>query len=313
MHMTYCDVEMPQRDIGSYKLPASATPEQRPQSMSFDESEKTRPTCSQPITTLPKVECAVRARIPTTTGSELWLHVYQNDIDNKEHLAFVFGDQIKSRSLNMTREGDTEMGRMIRGAYSGRLQPGCTRSHSSHQLDHEQKFRPKADPPLVRVHSECYTGETAWSARCDCGDQLDEAARMMIASWSGVIVYLRQEGRGIGLKEKLKAYNLQDMGLDTVDANLSLGLPADARTYGIATAILMDLGLGNDSGSNGIRLLTNNPEKLEAIEGPHKEITVKERVPMIPLVWTSLGDEAEKSPELYEYIRTKFNRMGHLQ
>lgn len=119
-----------------------------------------------------------------------------------------------------------------------------------------EEFDHMSQLPLVRIHSECYTGETAWSERCDCGEQLDEAARLMSLHGGGVIVYLRQEGRGIGLSEKLKTYNLQDLGSDTVEANLLLRHPADARSYGFATAILLDLGCGGD---RGIRLLTNNP------------------------------------------------------
>lgn len=120
----------------------------------------------------------------------------------------------------------------------------------------------------------------------------------------GVIVYLRQEGRGIGLGEKLKAYNLQDLGSDTVQANLLLRHPADARTYGLATAILVDLGLG---GERGIRLLTNNPEKVRAVEGPKREVVVKEKVAMIPLAWRTEGKAGIKSPELSQYLRTKVN------
>jgi len=143
----------------------------------------------------------VRARIPTTSGTEIWLHLYTNSFDNKEHLAIAFGGRIRSTSLDRVRPGETEMDRMIRGAYTGRLYPGRTDSH-----DPEAALETPlgSDIPLVRIHSECYTGETAWSARCDCGEQLDEAARLMSEAGEGVIVYLRQEGRGIGLGEKLK-------------------------------------------------------------------------------------------------------------
>jgi GTP cyclohydrolase II len=150
---------------------------------------------------LPTVECLVRARIPTTSGTEIWLHLYTNSFDNKEHLAIVFGGRIRSTSLDRVRPGETEMDRMIRGAYTGRLYPGRTASNDP-QATLEEVFG--SDIPLVRIHSECYTGETAWSARCDCGEQLDEAARIMSEAGEGVIVYLRQEGRGIGLGEKLK-------------------------------------------------------------------------------------------------------------
>ncbi len=255
---------------------------------------------------LPEVNCVVRARIPTTiggSGTEMFLHLYQNSEDNKEHLAIVFGNNIRSQSLDRVREGETEMDRLIRGAYVGRLYPGRT---SSKLANNQENFKPgpadarTTDPPLVRIHSECYTGETVWSARCDCGEQLDEAARLMSlpGSGGGVIIYLRQEGRGIGLGEKLKAYNLQDLGSDTVEANLLLRHPADARSYGLATAMLMDLGVKD------LRLLTNNPDKVRAVEGPNREIVVKERVAMIPLAWRgSIG--GIRSQEVGGYLKTK--------
>jgi GTP cyclohydrolase II len=257
----------------------------------------------------------------------MFLHAYTNNVDNKEHLAIVFGDHIRSKSLDAPREGETEKDRMIRGAYTGTLYPG--RATSSKETERQDgsyiSARPSSETTLVRIHSECYTGETAWSARCDCGEQLEEAARLMDLpgnSGGGVIVYLRQEGRGIGLSEKLKAYNLQDLGSDTVEANLLLRHPADARSYGLATAILQDLGLSE------IRLLTNNPDKIRAVEGPNREIVVKERVAMVPLSWKGKG--GFKSPEVEEYLKTKvrqsysplacsrsliatqIERMGHL-
>jgi GTP cyclohydrolase II len=252
---------------------------------------------------LPEVTCVVRARIPTTTGTEMFLHLYQNNIDQKEHLAIVFGNTIRSRSLDAPRPGETEMDRMIRGAYTGRLFPGRTTSvllgSEEANAEAEKQTMKKEEPPLVRIHSECYTGETAWSARCDCGEQLDEAARLMALPESngGIIIYLRQEGRGIGLGEKLKAYNLQDLGSDTVEANLLLRHPADARSYGLATAMLVDLG------QKDIRLLTNNPDKVRAVEGPGREIVVKERVAMVPLAWRGKGGIDSK--EVGEYLRTK--------
>jgi GTP cyclohydrolase II len=126
----------------------------------------------------------------------------------------------------------------------------------------------------------------------------------MASEGSGVIVYLRQEGRGIGLGEKLKAYNLQDLGADTVTANLMLRHPADARSFSLATAILQDLG------QTRIRLLTNNPDKITAVEGKHREIKVTQRVPMIPLSWQNKG--GFKSKEVDQYLKTKVQRMGHL-
>ncbi|KAL5333263.1 GTP cyclohydrolase II-domain-containing protein [Aspergillus crustosus] len=297
---------------------------------------------------LPDVECIVRARIPTTNGAEMFLHLYHNDLDSKEHLAIVFGNNIRSRSLDTVRAGETEMDRMIRGAYVGKLHPGrvSSRYEDTHQGDSGESVKEAEggavhdteatheqlnEAPLVRIHSECYTGETAWSARCDCGEQLDEAARLMslpmetlneIASQQsrsapsnvsgGVIIYLRQEGRGIGLGEKLKAYNLQDLGSDTVEANLLLRHPADARSYGLATAMLVDLGLGVDTNPQGIRLLTNNPDKVRAVEGPSREVVVKERVPMIPLAWQTGGKMGIKSLEVEGYLRTKMSKMGHM-
>lgn len=292
--------------------PGSATPAvlKDAKSVPVDTSQEPRPKL---LEKLPEVNCVVRARIPTVTGAEMFLHLYTNNVDTKEHLAIVFGAHVRSRSLDAVVPGETERDRMIRGAYVGRLHPGRTSS----RVDAEPvglKGRAQAEDsgeaakaPLVRIHSECYTGETAWSARCDCGEQLDEAARLMSlpASTGGVIVYLRQEGRGIGLGEKLKAYNLQDLGSDTVEANLLLRHPADARSYGLATSMLMDLGL---DGESGIRLLTNNPDKVSAVEGPNREVVVKERVAMIPLAWSTGGKQGIHSQEIEGYLRTKVRR-----
>ncbi|PSR85896.1 GTP cyclohydrolase II-domain-containing protein [Coniella lustricola] len=263
---------------------------------------------------LPNVECIVRARIPTVTGTEMFLHLYTNDIDNKEHLAIVFGDNIRSKSLDAPRPGETETDRMVRGAYVGRLYPGRTTSGMMRPSDatpaaenNNNLAGSNSDIPLVRIHSECYTGETAWSARCDCGEQLDEAARLMALPSNkagGVIIYLRQEGRGIGLGEKLKAYNLQDLGSDTVEANLLLRHPADARSYGLATAMLMDLE------QTEIKLLTNNPDKIRAVEGPNREVIVRERVEMVPLSWRGKG--GFRSKEVEGYLKTKIEKMGHM-
>lgn len=245
----------------------------------------------------------------------MFLHLYTNNVDQKEHLAIVFGPHIRSTSLDAPREGETEMDRMVRGAYTGRLYPGRTRSGMmmagaappSHpntdtgaNTDATTDAPASDEPPLVRIHSECYTGETAWSARCDCGEQLDEAARLMSlpsAVNGGIIIYLRQEGRGIGLGEKLKAYNLQDLGSDTVEANLLLRHPADARSYGLATAMLLDLG------QREVRLLTNNPDKIRAVEGPNREVRVTERVAMVPLSWKGKG--GFRSAEVEGYLKTK--------
>jgi len=146
---------------------------------------------------------------------------------------------------------------------------------------------------LVRVHSECLTGDTFGSLRCDCGPQLDASLAMIDAEGAGVLVYLAQEGRGIGLLNKLRAYNLQDDGLDTVDANLALGFPADLRDYGIGAQILVDLGLST------IRLLTNNPKKIRGIHG--FGLTVTEQVPIV----MTPTEHNER------YLRSKVDRLGH--
>jgi 3,4-dihydroxy 2-butanone 4-phosphate synthase/GTP cyclohydrolase II len=150
-----------------------------------------------------------------------------------------------------------------------------------------------ADGAIVRVHSECLTGEAFGSLKCECGPQLTAALEEIDRS-SGVVIYLRgHEGRGIGLVNKLRAYRLQEEGLDTLDANLALGLPADARSYTAATAILEDLGVSS------VRLLTNNPEKVRQLEG--RGITVSERVPLV----VGVGEINAA------YLDTKRDRMGH--
>ena len=150
------------------------------------------------------------------------------------------------------------------------------------------------EPVLTRVHSECLTGDVFHSDRCDCGPQLDEALKRIVAEGRGVVVYLRgHEGRGIGLVAKLQAYALQDAGRDTVDANLDLGLPADARHYGTATQILRDLEIGS------VRLLTNNPEKVTSLE--EFGVLVAERVPLTP----------HPNDHNLAYLLTKRDRMGH--
>jgi 3,4-dihydroxy 2-butanone 4-phosphate synthase/GTP cyclohydrolase II len=151
-----------------------------------------------------------------------------------------------------------------------------------------------SEPVLTRVHSECLTGDVFGSARCDCGPQLDEALARIVEEGRGVVVYLRgHEGRGIGLVAKLQAYALQDAGRDTVDANLDLGLPADARHYGAATQILRDLDV------ESVRLLTNNPEKTRALE--EYGVPVKEQVPLT----------TRPNDHNLAYLRTKRDRMGH--
>ena len=151
-----------------------------------------------------------------------------------------------------------------------------------------------AEDVLVRVHSECLTGDVFHSQRCDCGEQLDRALRRIAAEPQGVLLYLAQEGRGVGLLNKLKAYELQERGLDTVEANLELGLPADARDYGIGNQILADLGLTT------IRILTNNPKKIIGIEG--FGLRVVEQVPI----------EVPASDENRAYLEAKRDKLGHM-
>ncbi|DAC40830.1 MAG TPA: GTP cyclohydrolase II [Candidatus Poseidoniales archaeon] len=149
------------------------------------------------------------------------------------------------------------------------------------------------DPVLMRVHSECLTGDAFGSLRCDCGSQLDAALAAIAKKGWGVVVYLRQEGRGIGLHAKIQAYHLQDQGADTLDANLMLGLPADARNYRIASTMLEALGVGD------VCLLSNNPDKAKQLE--EYGINVVERMPLIVGVVNENRD----------YLETKAKRMGH--
>jgi 3,4-dihydroxy 2-butanone 4-phosphate synthase/GTP cyclohydrolase II len=183
-------------------------------------------------------------RLPTRFG-EFTLYAYENELDNKTHIALVMGEV----------EGD--------------------------------------EPVLVRVHSECLTGDAFFSERCDCGPQLETAMQRIGEEGRGVIVYLRQEGRGIGLVHKLRAYELQDEGADTVEANEALGFKADQRDYGIGAQILTDLGISK------LRIMTNNPRKFVGLSGYGLEIV--ERLPIeIPATETTR-----------RYLETKKNKLGH--
>jgi 3,4-dihydroxy 2-butanone 4-phosphate synthase/GTP cyclohydrolase II len=155
----------------------------------------------------------------------------------------------------------------------------------------------KSPAPLVRMHSSCFTGDLLDSLRCDCGDQLQMALERIGGEGCGVLVYLPQEGRGIGLVDKLKAYQLQDQGLDTVEANLALGYRADMRDYGVGAQILKDLGLTK------IRLLTNNPKKIEAINFLYHgfDLQVIDQVPIV----------ATATPYNLDYLKAKRDKMGH--
>ncbi|GAP07064.1 MAG TPA: GTP cyclohydrolase II [Anaerolinea thermolimosa] len=192
-----------------------------------------------------KIHRAACARIPTAEGA-FQLCVYENNQDDKEHLAMIMGDVAEKENV------------------------------------------------LVRIHSECFTGDVLGSRRCDCGEQLRRAMEWIASEGEGVLIYLRQEGRGIGLKEKLRAYNLQDDGLDTVDANLALGHVADARDYSPAAAILKDLEV------RSVRLMTNNPDKIHELQ--RLGIEVRQRIPI----------EATVYPDNAAYLLTKVNRMNHL-
>ncbi len=193
----------------------------------------------------PQLKNLVQTRIPTAHG-EFTLHYYSNNLDDKEHVAFVKGD------------------------VAGKL--GIP----------------------VRIHSECFTGDVLGSRRCDCGEQLEMALELINQAGCGVLIYLRQEGRGIGLLKKLQAYNLQDKGLDTVDANIHLGHLADEREYDLAALMLKDLKVSS------ISLLTNNPKKIDELI--RLGIKVDKRIP----VETGLNDDNQ------HYLKTKVEKMSHL-
>ena len=150
------------------------------------------------------------------------------------------------------------------------------------------------EPVLVRVHSECLTGDVFGSSRCDCGEQLEHSLRILREQGRGVLLYLRQEGRGIGLANKISAYALQEEGLDTVEANLALGLPEDVRDYRVAAEMLLDLGVRQ------AYLMTNNPAKVEGLE--RHGVEVVERLPL----------SISPNPSNLGYLRTKREKMGHL-
>lgn len=186
------------------------------------------------------------ATLPTSFGGDFKMIVYENEVDDWQHIALVKGD-IK-----------------------------------------------EDDEVLVRVHSECLTGDLFGSLRCDCGDQLHRAMNMVEKEGKGIIVYMRQEGRGIGLVNKIKAYALQEQGKDTVEANIELGFKPDLRDYGIGAQILADLGVRK------MRLLTNNPKKIVGLEG--YGIEVVKRVPI----------EIDPNENNIHYMKTKKKKMGHL-
>jgi len=196
----------------------------------------------------------VSTRVPTEWGT-FDLHLYGNSVDRNQHVALTMGIDVPAESAP------------------------CA---------------PIDDPVLVRVHSECLTGDIFGSLRCDCGPQLHAAMRTVGENGRGVVLYLRQEGRGIGLRNKLLAYRLQEHGLDTVEANTKLGFKADERDYGIGAQILHHLGV------RSMALMTNNPKKLQALPG--FELRLAERVPL----------EVAPTKESANYLRTKRDKLGHM-
>ncbi|KAH8920472.1 hypothetical protein BT69DRAFT_404728 [Atractiella rhizophila] len=238
------------------------------------------------------IACQVRTRIPTPHG-EIALHLYHSATDpGKDHLAFVVGEALRSRSLEAVKTGETEMDRRIRGANVPPL-----------SIETEREGEGEGEATLMRIHSECFTGETVGSQRCDCGEQLDASLSLLFRNpRGGVILYLRQEGRGIGLLEKMKAYNLQDMGHDTVSANLALGHGADERRYDLAANILKDLGVGK------VRLITNNPDKVGQLA--REGVEVVERVPIVPRLWSAAIGGGEEEEERWRRRREGVGMIG---
>ena len=192
-----------------------------------------------------EIDNLVQTRIPTKYG-EFVLHYFSNTMDEKEHIAFVFGD-----------------------------------------VAHKTRVP-------VRIHSECFTGDVLGSRRCDCGDQLDRALQLISEYGFGVLIYLRQEGRGIGLLKKLQAYNLQDEGMDTVDANIHLGHLPDEREYTIAALMLENLQI------ESVQLITNNPNKIEQLQS--LAVKVDGRIEI----------EIESNCDNRAYLQTKAHKMDHL-
>ncbi|KAJ1500310.1 GTP cyclohydrolase II [Coelomomyces lativittatus] len=259
----------------------------------------------------PIATCLVRTRIPNTHFSNCYLHVYsESDSSTSLHFAYVFGFQLRSRTLDAHKEL-SEFQRIVHGASVPSMSTSTHPSSTSLIMDTKKEI------PLVRVHSQCFTGETLGSLRCDCGSQFSEAIQLMAKEKFGVLVYLGQEGRGIGLVEKLRSYNLQDIGHTTVTANQALHHPNDLRSYALAAWILNDLNI------HQVRLLTNNPEKV--IQLQQYGIKVIERIGMIPPSWkagsSNNNGDGKISPiippnskieEMDSYLLAKVKLMDHL-
>ena len=209
------------------------------------------------------------AKLPTRHG-EFDIHIFEND-DGQEHVMLTVGMSVVDQTTEST-------------ALS-------SQNEASNQQDDTLAERPI---PLVRIHSECLTGDAFSSLKCDCGPQLNTAMQAIQETGYGAILYLRQEGRGIGLTNKIRAYALQDQGHDTLDANLMLGLPADARIYDMCGPMLAYIGVDT------VRLITNNPDKVAYLT--EHGINVVERVPLL----VGVNDMNA------EYLATKRDRMGHL-
>lgn len=210
------------------------------------------------------------AKLPTRHG-EFDIHIFENE-DGQEHVMLTVGLSVIDQNTGTSR---------LPSAFD-------TVTNQSNDTPAERPI------PLIRIHSECLTGDAFSSLKCDCGPQLNTAMQAIQETGFGAILYLRQEGRGIGLTNKIRAYALQDQGHDTLDANLMLGLPADARVYDMCGPMLAHVGI------DAVRLITNNPDKVAYLT--EHGINVVERVPLV----VGVNDMNE------EYLATKRDRMGHL-
>lgn len=226
------------------------------------------------------------ATLPTRYG-EFDIHMFEND-DGQEQVMLTVGLPVVEPTLTQNITPDTVLKTITHGEQAKRTE---TKHLEAKSLEAKH---PAKSIPLVRIHSECLTGDAFSSLKCDCGPQLNAAMQAIQEAGCGAILYLRQEGRGIGLTNKIRAYALQDQGHDTLDANLMLGFPADARTYEMCGVMLAHVGVTE------VRLLTNNPDKVAYLT--KHGIRVTERVPLL------VGVNAINA----SYLATKRDRMGHL-